>query len=152
MIDYALLQLIPAEESHREFSYQVKKSAYGDYIKEIWGWEESAQREFHAQDWLNKKPSIITYDSRPIGTILITENEDHIEIAQFIIVSEYQNKGIGSHILKDIMDRADHSGRVIKLQYLRINPVASLYSRMGFQVIGNDDLFVSVERKPGGKS
>jgi len=34
------------------------------------------------------------------------------------------------------------------LQYLRMNPVASLYSRMGFKVAGNDNLFISVERKP----
>ncbi len=150
MIDFSLIKLIPAEESHREFSYQVKKAAYGDYIREIWGWEENAQRDFHAKDWLNKRPKIITYGSQPIGTIYLNENKDHIEIGQFIILSEYQNKGIGSYILRGIMDEADRSGRVIKLMYLRTNPVASLYSRMGFKATGNDDLFISVERKPGG--
>ncbi len=148
MIDYALVQLIPAEESHCEFSYQVKKAAYGDYIREIWGWDEQLQREFHTQDWLNKRAKIITYGSEPIGTIYLHENKDDIEIGQFIISSEYQNKGIGSYILKGIMDEADRSGRMIKLQYLRMNPVASLYSRMGFKVAGNDNLFISVERKP----
>lgn len=152
MVDFSLIKLIPAEEAHSEFSYRLKEAAYGDYIAEIWGWDEDEQREFHTQDWLYRRPEIILYDSEPIGTIYVFENEDYIEIERFIILTEYQNKGIGSFILKGIMDEADRSGRVIKLKYLRINPVATLYSRMGFEVVGNDDLFVSVERKPGGST
>ena len=152
MIDYSLVKLTPADELHREFSYLVKKAAYGDYINEIWGWDEGRQREFHTQDWLNKRPAIILYDNQPIGTIYINENEDYIELQQFIILSEYQNKGIGSYILQGILDEADSSGQIVKLKYLRSNPVASLYSRMGFQVVDNDDLFISVERKPGSKA
>ena len=152
MVDYSLIKVIPAEESNSEFSYQVKKTAYGGYIKDIWGWEEQHQREFHAQDWLNNRPDIIMYDNQPIGTIYINETQDYIEIGQFIILSELQNKGIGSHILKDIMDKADRSSRIIKLMYLSINPVASLYSRMGFQVVGNDGPFILAERKPGEKT
>ena len=151
MIDFYLIKIVPAEESHSEFSYQVKKAAYSDYIKQIWGWDEDKVREFHVQDWLNKRPEIILYDNEPIGTIYLNENKDYIEIGQFIILSEYQNKGIGSYILKGIIEEADHSGRVIKLEYLRINPVATLYQRMGFHVVGSNDIFISVERKPGGK-
>ena len=152
MIDYSLINLVPADESQCEFSYQIKKAAYGNYVKEIWGWDEGLQREFHAQDWMNKRPEIILYDNQPIGTIYVDRKEDDIEIEQFIILSEYQNKGIGSYILQGILDEADSSGQIVKLKYLRSNPVASLYSRMGFQVVDNDDLFISVERKPGSKA
>ena len=152
MIDYSLINLVPADESQCEFSYQIKKAAYGNYVKEIWGWDEGLQREFHAQDWMNKRPEIILYDNQPIGTIYVDRKEDDIEIEQFIILSEYQNKGIGSYILQGILDEADCSGRVVKLKYLRTNPVASLYNRMGFHVVGNDDLFISVERKPGSRA
>ena len=149
MIDYSLVQVVSAEELHREFCYQVKKSAYRDYIEQIWEWDEEREREFHAQDWLSKRPKLITYRNQPIGTIYINEDKDSIEIAQFVISSEYQNRGIGSHILKGILEEADRTGRVVKLKYLRINPVASLYSRLEFKVVSSDDLFISVERKPG---
>lgn len=152
MIDYSLLKLVPAEESHSEFSYQLKKSAYGDYIKEIWGWDEEVVRDLHAQDWLNKRPKIILYDKQPIGTIYLNENKDYIEIAQFIILSEYQNKGIGSYILEGILDRADRSGLITRLDYLHTNPVASLYKRFNFKIVRSDDIFHFAERKPGGKA
>ena len=110
MIDFSLIKLVPADESHREFGYQVKKAALGDYITEIFGWDEDKERNFHTSDWESKRPQLILYDGQPIGTIYMVENEDHIEIAQFYILPEYQNKGIGSYLLEQILDRADRSG------------------------------------------
>ena len=150
MIDFSLIKLIPAGEAHFEFSFQITKAAYRHYIEEIWGWDEEVAREYHVQNWKNKRPEIILYDGMPIGTIYIHENDDHIEIEQFILSSEYQNQGIGTYVMKDIMDRADRTGKVIKLMYIRTNPVASLYNRMGFKVTESDENFISVERKPGG--
>ena len=149
MIDYSLITLIPAVESHREFSYQLKKTTMSDYVDQVWDWDDNIGRELHAQDWVSKRPDIILYDDEPIGTIYVGEYQDYIEIEQFYILPEYQNNGIGSNILKGILDEADHSGRMIKLMYLHINPVATLYCRMGFKVVGNNDPFVLVERKPG---
>jgi len=89
IIDYSLIKLTPADESHRELSYQVRKVAYGDYITRIWGWDEDVQRDFHAKEWEENKPELILYDSTPIGTIIIVRNEGNLEIRQFIILPEY---------------------------------------------------------------
>src|SRR4030067_598731 len=131
MIDYSQTKIIPAEESHREFSYQVKKTAEGDYITQLWGWDETVQRNFHTSDWQQKRPSIILYDGVPVGTIYILENDDIIQIGQFFIMPYYQNKGIGSYLLKNILDKADRYGKLTKIAYLKNNPVVSLYERNG---------------------
>ena len=150
MIDFSLIKLIPADESHREFSYQVKKAAEGTYITQLWGWDEKFQRNFHTSDWQLKRPSIIIYDKKPIGTIYILENDDNIQIGQFFILPEYQNKGIGSYLLKRILDKAELSGRTTRLAYLKNNPVASLYQLHGFKIISEHDEFYFTERKPEG--
>ena len=148
-INLSLVKIVPAEESHREFSYQLVETAYKGYIEEIWGWDEKTAEEFHTHNWLNKRPNIIMYDSQPIGTIYLHEAPDFMELEQFILLPEYQNQGIGSYILRNIMDRADQSGQIIKLKYVHVNPVASLYHRMGFNVTKADDEFIYAERKPG---
>ena len=99
MIDCSLIKLIPADETHREFSYQVKKAAEGEYITNMFGWDESVQRDFHARAWQEQRPDIITYDGKLIGTIATIESEDCIELGQFFILPEYQNKGIGKYLL-----------------------------------------------------
>jgi GNAT superfamily N-acetyltransferase len=148
MLDFSLIMIVPAEESFREFSYQVKKSAEGGYVKEIFGWDEVEQRAFHSRDWEQKKPMIISYDGEPIGTIYIGENRDFIEIGQFFISPDYQNRGIGTYVLRQVIDKAEQTGLAVKLAYLKNNPVASLYHRHGFKVVDNNEQFFFTERRP----
>jgi GNAT superfamily N-acetyltransferase len=149
MIDYSLIKLIPADETHKEFSYQVKKIAEGEYITDMFDWNEDVQRDFHIRAWQRQKPDIITYDSKLIGTIATIESEDCIEIGQFIILPDYQNKGIGTHLLKNILDKADKLGKSVKLRFLKNNPVKSLYIRNGFRVVYTSEILHYMERKVG---
>jgi len=149
MIDCSLIRLFPADERYKEFSYQVKKAAEGEYITVMFGWDEGVQRDFHAKAWQQQKPHIITYDGKLIGTIATVESEDYIEIGQFFILPDYQNKGIGTHLLKSILDKADQFGKNVTLKFLKDNPVKSLYVRNGFRVVHTDDIPHYVERKTG---
>jgi GNAT superfamily N-acetyltransferase len=152
MIDYSLIKLIPADEAHREFSYQVKKAAEGEYITSMFDWNEGVQRDFHAKAWQQQKPDIITYSGKLIGTIATIEIEDCIEIGQFFILPEYQRKGIGTHLLKNILDKADQSGKNVTLKFLKNNPVKSLYVRNGFRLVYTSEVAHHMERKISGGS
>jgi GNAT superfamily N-acetyltransferase len=152
MIDCSLIKLIPADETYREFSYQVKKAAEGEYIISMFGWDEDVQRGFHARAWQEHKPDIITYDGELIGTIAATESEDCIEIGQFFILPDYQNRGIGTHLLKSILDKADRSSKNVTLKFLKDNPVESLYLRHGFRLVRTSDVAHHMERNTGGSS
>jgi GNAT superfamily N-acetyltransferase len=152
MMDCSLIKLIPADETHREFSYQVKKAAEGEYITLMFGWDEDVQRDFHAKAWQQQKPDIITYAGKPIGTIATIESEDCIEIGQLFILPDYQNRGIGTHLLKSIVDKADRLGKTVTLRFLKNNPVKSLYVRNGFRLIYTSEVAHHMERKMGGGS
>jgi N-acetylglutamate synthase-like GNAT family acetyltransferase len=152
MIDYLLVKLVPANEKYNEFSYQVKKSAEGEYITSMFGWDEDVQRSYHIKAWQQQKPDIITYDGEPIGTVATIESEDCIEVGQFFILPYYQNKGIGTHLLTGILNRADQMGKNVTLKFLKNNPVKSLYVRNGFLVVDNNEILYYMERKPVGKN
>ena len=56
------------------------------------------------------------------------------EIGNICVKPEYQNKGIGTAILKEII--FDNKGQDIKLQVFKINERAiKLYEKMGFEKI-----------------
>ncbi|MFC1927660.1 GNAT family N-acetyltransferase [Chloroflexota bacterium] len=150
MIDCSLIRLIPADETYKEFSYQVKKAAEGECITSMFGWDEDVQRDFHARAWQQQKPDIITYDGKPIGTIATIESEDCIEIGQLFILPDYQNKGIGTHLLKSILSKADQLGRNVTLRFLKNNPVKSLYIRNGFRLVYTSEVAHHMERKAAG--
>jgi len=149
MIDYSLIGLIPADEEYREFSYQVKKMAEGEYITSMFGWDEDVQKDFHLKAWQQQKPDIITYDGKLIGTIATIETEDCIDIGQFFILPEYQRRGIGTYLLQSILDKADQMGKSVTLKFLKSNPVESLYVRNDFRLIHTSEILHYMERKPG---
>jgi GNAT superfamily N-acetyltransferase len=150
MAECSRILLTAADETHKEFSYEVKKVAEGEYITSMFGWDEDLQRDFHTKAWQQQKPQIITYDGKPIGTIATIETDDYIEVGQFFVLPEYQNKGIGSYLLKNILDRANQLGKNVTLRFLKNNPVKSLYVRNGFRLVCTSEVAHHTERKPGG--
>lgn len=151
MIDCSLIRLVPGDETYKEFSYQVKKAAEGEYITSMFGWDENVQRSYHSKAWQQQKPDIMTYDGKPVGTIATIESEDCIEVGQFFILPEYQNKGIGTYLLKSILEKADRLGKNVTLRFLKNNPVKSLYVRNGFRIVDTSEMLYYMERNVSGK-
>jgi hypothetical protein len=47
-----------------------------------------------------------------------------------------------------VLKRADEAGLPVKLEYLKWNPVASLYQRYGFETTSETDVHYFAVRKP----
>ena len=62
--------------------------------------------------------------------ILSYPTEETAFIGLFMMNAEYQGKGIGTQVLKDIMKL--HKNQTIHIQYFKQNPVGKLYERLGF--------------------
>ena len=80
------------------------------------------------------------------------ESEDCIDIGQLFILPDYQNKGIGTYVLKDILNKADQLGKNVTLRFLTNNPVKSLYVRNGFWLVHTSEVAHHMERKPDGSN
>ena len=123
-------------------------AAEGDYIRAMFGWDERRQREFHADAWTRRRPGIIRYDGERIGTLYVADEEGCIRVRQFFILPQYQGRGIGSHLLAQVVARADREGKVTRLAFLKGNRVESLYARHGFRRVQEDERFCFMERPP----
>ena len=91
---------------YKEFIYQTKKKAYKKYVEKYWGvWDENIQRDFFEEFIKNAEDDawIIQLNRVDIGFYNGRELEDKsYEICNICIIPEYQNKGIGTQVLKDI--------------------------------------------------
>lgn len=123
------------------FVYDVKKNAYKKYVEECWGsWIEDDQQKYF-ENFINQVKDnayIIQYNNKNIGFYNgeILENGNY-EVGNICIVSEYQGKGIGSKILKYMLEKYADSD--IEIQYFKQNPVGELYERLGFEKSGATD-------------
>jgi|TARA_Y100001960_G_C13922684_1_gene470708 GNAT superfamily N-acetyltransferase len=131
-----------AENSDYEFLFELKKSAEFEPIKAVFGWDESVQREIHHNEWVEEKPTIIEVDGVAVGSYLVQYHSENLYFGRFFLLPEHQGKGIGSQVLKAVIELAEQKSLPIKLCYLQGNRVGQLYKRFGFEVTGQDEQFV----------
>lgn len=126
---------------YKEFVYQTKKNAYKQYVEANWGpWNEDDQRRYfeHFIETVADDAWIIQMNGKDIGFYNgLTLEDGSYEIRNICIIPEYQGKGIGTQVLKDIMEL--HKGQDLHIQYFKQNPVGKLYERLGFQPNGETE-------------
>lgn len=132
-----------------EFVYQTKKTVYKKYVEENYGqWDEVSQREYF-EKFISKSQDgieIIVLDGKEVG-FYQGENlpDGGYEIVNICIIPEYQNRGIGTQVLKDKI--AKHASQDIRIQYFKQNPVGELYKRLGFEPDGETNTHFQMIRK-----
>lgn len=75
-----------------------------------------------------------------MGVLHVQERTEELYIASLEILPEYQRRGIGTEILRQLTAAAQRQLKPVALQVLKTNIAArSLYQRMGFGVTGEND-------------
>ena len=142
VVDTKRLTLRPAEEGDGEFLYRVYASTRSDEMALVdWSDEQketflrmqvSAQVEHYKIHFPHAEQSIIEYEGIPVGRLIVDRSGDWIHIIDIALLSEVRNAGIGSAIMKDLIEEAQHDNREIMLRVEFFNPARRLYSRLGF--------------------
>ena len=60
-------------------------------------------------------------------------------MSEFYVAAEYQNQGIGTQILRDLISEARRKSKSVSLGVLKNNPARRLYERTGFKVMGENE-------------
>ena len=77
----------------------------------------------------------------------LREKERCIQNEQIHLVAPWRDHGIGGALIKDIIARAQASGRAVELSVMRGNPAIRLYNRLGFRLVGEDPEKLHMRRK-----
>ncbi len=130
------IALRPATFQDSEFAYGLKKASLGEYVARIWGWDEAFQRGFHEREFNAEGTEIIVRGGRDVGLARIEREADHIYIRHLYVLPEAQNQGIGSQIMRDVLDEARKKKVPVRLHVLKVNgPARTFYEKHGFRVV-----------------
>lgn len=143
------IELRPCTDEDFEFAFEAKRQALGPHIDSKWGWDEEYQRSVHELRWKEKPWFLVTLDKEAIGTVSIHYlAEELVRFGEFYLLIEYQGQGIGENVLKSFLAKCDRYRQRVKLEYLKWNPVGSLYKRNGFRIVSENDIHYFLEREP----
>ncbi len=131
-------------ENDYNFLWRLHIAAFQDYVKKTWGWNEDWQRHNFAANFKPSSAFIIVYENVDVGFFWQIEKKNEILLASIRILPEYQNKNIGTKIIKDLLASTNKN---VRLHVLKVNPARNLYARLGFVIKDETDTHFVMERK-----
>ncbi|MEN4010436.1 MAG: GNAT family N-acetyltransferase [Bellilinea sp.] len=133
------LSLRPANEQDFDFLWQVHCAALKPYIQQTWGWDEEFQKRYLREHFNPQHSQIIRYMGAEVGMLSVEETSLGIVLSKIEVLPEYQGLGIGTTLIRELLERAVTRGLPVSLRVLKINPACQLYLRLGFSVVGETD-------------
>ena len=136
----------PATTSDVDFARETHHGAYRDVVIAQFGpWDDADQDRRFDGDWHGAKFDIILHDDTPCGYAAVEYRTDDVHVFQLVIHPRWQNQGIGTAFLKQVMDSAAQKGLPVRLGTFHRNRALKLYQRLGFREIGRTDIHILLE-------
>ncbi len=108
----------------------------------------NAQHTHYQQHFGDASFDLILLDGEAVGRLYLHHREDEIRIIDIALLTEYRGQGIGSALLRDILDQATQAKLPVRFHVERNNPALALYHRLGFREIGDEGVYCMMEWKP----
>jgi ribosomal protein S18 acetylase RimI-like enzyme len=120
-------------------------------------WEQLTRHQFGAQNvgYRSQFPEarfdIIELAGEPIGRIVVDRPGNEIHLVDQAIVPTMRNRGVGTAIMRHLLDEAEYSGLPVRLFVSSGNdPSLRLYLRLGFVPIQNVPAYIELQWRAKG--
>lgn len=152
------MRLRPVAEADRAFLVELYGSTREDELAQV-DWDEGVRRafvqqQFAAQDahyranYPGATLDVIEVDGSPAGRLYVHRGPSDIRIMDIALAPAFRRQGIGTSLLRSLMEEADASARKLSIHVEMNNPARSLYDRLGFVPAGEHGVYVLMERPP----
>lgn len=83
--------------------------------------------------------NVVTLDGADVGWFQVSSTKTELCLDQIHLVENVRNRGVGEHLIRNIVDEAFAQGRSVSLSLVKGNPAIHLYRRLGFHLTGEDE-------------
>lgn len=131
--------LHPARDADFEFAIALYLESTKPLLIALGRWDPERIRARFADDFKSERAQVIRADGRDIGWMQVSENGEGLHLDQLHLIDGFRNLGIGTRLIRELLERGRRSGKWVGLNVIRGNPAIRLYQRLGFALIGEDD-------------
>ncbi len=152
-------RLRPVTGRDRPFLVELYASTRADELAPV-SWDDASKRafiehQFSAQDahyranYPGATLDVIEVDAEPAGRLYVHRGERDVRIMDIAVAPRFRGRGIGTALLRELIDEADATGRTLSIHVEMNNPARSLYDRLGFRPVGEHGVYRLLERPAG---
>jgi ribosomal protein S18 acetylase RimI-like enzyme len=133
-------RIFKATEDERAWLFDLHERTMKEYVEKVYGWDvKREQAYFDNRILFERYHLILAKYGEKIGAINFYHIENSIKINRIEVLPDYQNKGIGSAVLDQIIEKAKKENKNVELRVFKINPAFKLYARKGFKTYKETD-------------
>jgi ribosomal protein S18 acetylase RimI-like enzyme len=152
------VELRRAEPQDAELLFRIYASTRAEELAVV-PWDDAQKdaflrAQFDAQDrWYREHYAGATFDvvlvhGEPCGRLYVHRGETEIRIVDIALLPEHRGNGVGSSLLRDLIDDGERAGRRVTIHVERFNPALRLYEGLGFAVAEDKGVYLLLERAP----
>ena len=102
----------------------------------------AAQSAHYARHYGDASFDVVVVDGEPAGRLIVHRGGRTIVIVDIALLPEYRRRGIGGRLVADVLAE----GRTVTIHVERTNRALRLYERLGFVVVADDEVYLTLER------
>ena len=144
--DGGTVELRPVSDSDNEFLLSVYGSTREDELAQVeWAegqkemfllWQLNLQRREYETRFPDADYRVIVVDQQPAGRVWVGTDDEQIRLLDIALLPQFQNRGVGTVLLKSLMVEAEHAGKALRHMVFVLNNNADrFYERLGFRQI-----------------
>jgi ribosomal protein S18 acetylase RimI-like enzyme len=119
------------------------------YVEATWDWDDRAQEVLFDESFAPERCRIIQVAGEDAGVLTVEESEQQIWLELIEIHPRWQRAGIGTSIVRSLLQRGAETRKPVSLRVLRTNTSArSLYERLGFAAVREDEVRTYLRADP----
>ncbi|NJN46238.1 MAG: GNAT family N-acetyltransferase [Candidatus Competibacteraceae bacterium] len=114
-------------------------------ITEFLALQFRAQHQHYQQHYPKAHFDLILNDDEPIGRLYLDEWDDEYRLIDIALIPTYRNHGLGTRLLRDVLDRAEAASKVVRIHVEHFNPALRWYQRLGFYELEDKGVYRFME-------
>jgi ribosomal protein S18 acetylase RimI-like enzyme len=107
-----------------------------------------AQHQFYQDQFPQASFEVVLRGGQPVGRLYVDRRTDEIRIIDIALLPEARGDGIGGALLTEIIAEASAANLPIRIYVERANRALSLYQRLRFSTVGENELYFLMEWSP----
>jgi ribosomal protein S18 acetylase RimI-like enzyme len=140
------VSLRPVTDADQEFLVGVYAGTRADELAQTnWDdsqkdafirWQYQMQKQEYETRYPNARYDVILVDGVPAGRMWVGSDDAQIRLLDIAVIPEFQNRGVGSYLLRQLIDEATRENKPLRHMVFVLNQDAfRFYERLGFKTI-----------------
>jgi len=132
----------------KELLYSLNKEAYqANVVQDSGEWNEEEKLAYYSKKFDKYEYQLVRADDKWVGIVGTETTDTYIYLSDLKIIPDFQGKGLGSKIIKDLLSKAKQAGLQFKLDVVLSNTRAiAFYESLGLEIANIDERYVYFQK------